>query len=214
MPPLCPWQANANRAHPQHRSELSHTTAVTPCPIHVAPPTHPMPFTPRCLWKSMQMYLLPIQWVFSLHTWPCPSLPQLVANMLPWKNVSIGNIAAHLEGLPMPPTRPSKDMLMFLSPWNECHSHTLGPILARQGALKPSRKHVALEKCASKQCHSSPRGLTHASHPTLPIKRHVHVPPPHTTSVFPTHSTPSQLVDESPSGHVASKKHANEQMLG
>ena len=43
MPPSSPRHANAKRARPRHRGEPSHATAVTPCPVHAAPRTRPMP---------------------------------------------------------------------------------------------------------------------------------------------------------------------------
>ena len=43
MPPSSPRHANAKRARPRHRGQPSHATAVTPCPVHAAPGTRPMP---------------------------------------------------------------------------------------------------------------------------------------------------------------------------
>ena len=43
MPPSSPWHTNTKRAHPRHRWEPSHATAITSCPVHIAPRTRPMP---------------------------------------------------------------------------------------------------------------------------------------------------------------------------
>ena len=100
----------------------------------------------------------------------------------------------------MPPARrcPSKGTRTPLPPCNECPPRALGPVSARRGALEPSSEHVASEKLANGQRRGSPRGLTHASRPTLPIERHTDAPPPHATRALPGCSAPRLGSSRSP----------------
>ncbi|KAL6348280.1 hypothetical protein AAG906_005577 [Vitis piasezkii] len=77
---------------------------------------------------------------------------------------------------------------------------------------EPSSEHVASKKRANGQCRGSPRGLTHAAHPILPIERHMHAPP-HAMSVLPVLSACRGALKPS-SEHVASKKRASGQHRG
>ena len=90
--------------------------------------------------------------------------------MLPRKSLPMASVAAHPGGSPMPPARrcPSKGTRMPLPPMQGVpYPGARPPVSARRGALKPSSEHVALKKRASGQRRGSPRGLTHASRPTL-----------------------------------------------
>ena len=49
------------------------------------------------------------------------------------------------------------------------------------------------KKRASGQRRGSPRGLTHAPRPTLPIERHTDAPPPHATSPYKQKSISSSI---------------------
>ncbi|XP_059589984.1 pollen-specific leucine-rich repeat extensin-like protein 1 [Vitis vinifera] len=330
MPPSSPRHANAKRARPRHRGEPSHATAVTPCPVHAAPRTRPMPpmrtrppppcnecppralgpvpprlgSTPRASMlprKNVPMANVaarpgglthasrptlpikrhtdappPMQRVPSPCTRPrlgSPRSPR--ASMLPRKSLPMASVAAHPGGSPMPPARrcPSKGTRMPLPPMQREPSPGARPLVsARRGALKPSSEHVASEKtcqwptsrltpgahpcpppdvahrkahgCPSPPCkecptrvlgppsrlveepssprasmlprkkrasgqrRGSPRGLTHAPRPTLPIERHTDAPPPHATSALPGHSAPSRLVEEPSSERVLPPKGA------
>jgi len=142
MPPSSPRHANAKRACPRHRWEPSHATAVAPCPVHAAPPVRPMPMRTRL--PPMQRVPMAQRRGSPRGAHPC--LPPDVAHQ-----------KAH--GCPSPPC-------------NERPPRALGPVSARRGALKPSSEHVASKRRANGQRRGSPRGLTHASRPTLPIQRH------------------------------------------
>ena len=65
-------------------------------------------------------------------------------------------------------------------------------------AEEPSSEHVASEKLANGQRRGSPRGLTHAPRPTLPIERHTDAPPPHARSALPGCSAPRLGSSRSP----------------
>ena len=193
MPPSSPRHANAKRARPRHRGEPSHATAVTPCPVHAAPRTRPMP--------PMRTRPPP----HATSALPAHSAPSLPVSARPLERACcLGKTCqwptSRLApgGSPMPPARrcPSKGTRTPLPPCNECPPRALGPVSARRGALEPSSEHVASEKLANGQRRGSPRGLTHASRPTLPIERHTDAPPPHATSALPGHSAPSRLVEE------------------
>ncbi|XP_059599256.1 uncharacterized protein LOC132255227 [Vitis vinifera] len=165
----------------------------------------PMPPARRCPSKGTRMPLPPMQREPSPGARPLvssrlveePSSPR--ASMLPRKNVLVANVAAHPGGSPMPPARrcPWKGTRMPLPPMQrEPSPGARSLVSARRGALKPSSEHVASEKRASGQRRGSPRGLTHAPRPTLPIERHTDAPPSHATSALPGHSAPSRLVEE------------------
>ena len=195
MPPSSPRHANAKRARPRHRGEPSHATAVTPCPVHAAPRTRPMP--------PMRTRPPP----HATSALPAHSAPSLPVSARPLERACcLGKTCqwptSRLApgGSPMPPARrcPSKGTRTPLPPCNECPPRALGPVSARRGALEPSSEHVASEKLANGQRRGSPRGLTHASRPTLPIERHTDAPPPHATRALPGCSAPRLGSSRSP----------------
>ena len=132
----------------------------------------------------------PMQWVLSPRTRPLYRLVKELsspwASMLPWKNVPITNVTARARGSPMPPAQryPYKGTRMspipdvahqkvhgcLSPPCNECPPHVLGLVSACRGALDRAC-------CLGKTCQwamlRSPRGLTHAFRPMLPIERHM-----------------------------------------
>ena len=203
MPPSSPRHANAKRARPRHRGEPSHATAVTPCPVHAAPRTRPMP--------PMRTRPPP----HATSALPGCSAPRLGstprASMLPRKNVPMANVAAHPGGLTHAsrPTLPIKRHTDAPPPMQRVPSPCTRP---RLGSPRSPR---ALERacCLGKACQwpasrLTPGGLTHASRPTLPIERHTDAPPPHATSALPGHSAPSRLVEEPSSERVLPPKGA------
>ena len=193
MPPSSPRHANAKRARPRHRGQPSHATAVTPCPVHAAPRTRPMP--------PMRTRPPP----HATSALPAHSAPSLPVSARPLERACcLGKTCqwptSRLTpgGSPMPPARrcPSKGTRTPLPPCNECPPRALGPVSARRGALEPSSEHVASEKLANGQRRGSPRG----AHPCLPPdaahqKAHGR-PSPHATSALPVHSAPSRLAEE------------------
>ena len=153
MPPSSPRHANAKRARPRHRGEPSHATAVTPCPVHAAPRTRPMP-PMRTRPSPHATSALPV------HSAPSrlaeePSSPR--ASMLPRKSLPMASVAAHPRGAHpcLPPDAAHRKAHGCPSPpCNECPPRALGPVPARRGAFKPSSERVASERSQTHRRHA------------------------------------------------------------
>ena len=151
MPPSSPRHANAKRARPRHRGEPSHATAVTPCPVHAAPRTRPMPpmrtrppphatsALPAHSAPSLPVSARPLERACCLGKacqWPASRLTPGAHPCLP---PDVAHRKAH--GCPSPPC-------------NECPPRALGPVPAHRGALKPSSEHVASERSQTHRRHA------------------------------------------------------------
>jgi hypothetical protein len=158
MPPSSPRHANAKRARPRHRGEPSHATAVTPCPVHAAPRTRPMP--------PMRTRPPP----HATSALPAHSAPSLPVSARPLERACcLGKTCqwptSRLApgGSPMPPARrcPSKGTRTPLPPCNECPPRALGPVSARRGALERAC-------CLGKACQWPASRRTPGAHPCPP----------------------------------------------
>ncbi|RVW13955.1 hypothetical protein CK203_117739 [Vitis vinifera] len=170
---LKPRHANAKRARPRHRGEPSHATAVTPCPVHAAPRTRPMP---PC------GHALP----------PCNECPPRALGPVPPSRLdpSSEHVASEKRangqtsrlapgGSPMlPPDAAHQKAHGRPSP----HATSALPVHSAPSRLAEEPRALERACCLGKLAMASvaarPGGLTHASRPTLPIKRHTDAPPP------------------------------------
>ena len=141
MPPSSPRHANAKRARPRHRGEPSHATAVTPCPVHAAPRTRPMP--------PMRTRPPP----HATSALPAHSAPSLPVSARPLERACcLGKTCqwptSRLApgGSPMPPARrcPSKGTRMPLPPMQREPSPGARPLVSSRLVEEPSSPRASM----------------------------------------------------------------------